>query len=40
MQVNAQISEQFLFWSCLIATSSVIVKHELPKQNQSKTKLK
>lgn len=39
-KLTAEISEQFLFWSCLTAPSSVNVKHELPKENQSKTKLK
>lgn len=39
-KLTAEISEQFLFWSCLTAPSSVNVKHKLPKENQSKTKLK
>lgn len=39
-KLTVEIAEQFLFWSCLTALSSVNVKHELSKENQPKTKLK
>lgn len=39
-KLTVEIAEQFLFCSCLTAPSSVNVKHELSKENQTKTKLK